>query len=44
MIRPDSTTASSGLFHLTAVSPGTAWMVVTMDIAVDSVQLTVGTP
>lgn len=44
VVRPDSTTAATGMFHLTAASPGTTWVVVTMDVAVDSVQLTVGTP
>lgn len=44
VVRADSTTASLGRFHLTPVAPGTTWVVVTMDIAVDSVQLTVGTP
>jgi hypothetical protein len=44
VVRPDSTTASTGRFHLTAGAPGTTWVVVTMDVAVDSVQLTVGTP
>lgn len=44
VVRTDSTAALAGRFHLTAVAPGTTWVVVTMDIAVDSVQLTVGTP